>query len=98
MSLIGTEVQPFKADAFQAGKDFFEVTEQDLKGKWSIVVFYPADFSFVCPTELEDVQKEYAKLKELGVEVFRSEERRVGKECRSRRAQCRGHGMSGCIV
>src|SRR5690625_7027072 len=70
MSLIGTEVQPFKADAFQAGKDFFEVTEQDLKGKWSIVVFYPADFSFVCPTELEDVQKEYAKLKELGVEVF----------------------------
>jgi len=70
MSLIGTEVQPFKADAFQAGKDFFEVTEQDLKGKWSIVVFYPADFSFVCPTELEDVQKEYAQLKELGVEVF----------------------------
>ncbi|NMA91100.1 MAG: peroxiredoxin [Amphibacillus sp.] len=70
MSLIGTEVQPFRAQAFQSGKDFFEVTEADLKGKWSIVVFYPADFSFVCPTELEDVQKEYAELKKLGVEVY----------------------------
>lgn len=70
MSLIGTEVQPFTAQAFQNGKDFFEVTEADLKGKWSIVVFYPADFSFVCPTELEDVQKEYDELKKLGVEVY----------------------------
>ena len=70
MSLIGKEVQPFAAQAFQNGKDFFEVTEADLKGKWSIVVFYPADFSFVCPTELEDVQKEYDELKKLGVEVY----------------------------
>ncbi|WP_440897675.1 alkyl hydroperoxide reductase subunit C [Amphibacillus sp. Q70] len=70
MSLIGSEVQPFTAQAFQAGKDFFEVTEENLKGKWSIVVFYPADFSFVCPTELEDVQKEYATLKDLDVEVY----------------------------
>ncbi|MBU5593772.1 peroxiredoxin [Amphibacillus sp. MSJ-3] len=70
MSLIGSEVQPFTAQAFQAGKDFFEVTEENLKGKWSVVVFYPADFSFVCPTELEDVQKEYAALKELDVEVY----------------------------
>ena len=70
MSLIGKEVQPFTAQAFQNGKDFFEVSEADLKGKWSIVVFYPADFSFVCPTELEDVQKEYDELKKLGVEVY----------------------------
>ncbi|WP_067839709.1 alkyl hydroperoxide reductase subunit C [Amphibacillus sediminis] len=70
MSLIGSEVQPFQASAFQAGKDFFEVTEADLKGKWSIVCFYPADFSFVCPTELEDLQAEYPALKELGVEVY----------------------------
>lgn len=70
MSLIGSEVQPFNAQAFQAGKDFFEVTEDNLKGKWSVVCFYPADFSFVCPTELEDLQKEYAALKDLDVEVY----------------------------
>lgn len=71
MSLIGKEVQPFKANAFHAGKgEFIEVTEQDFKGKWSVVCFYPADFTFVCPTELEDLQREYPKLKELGVEVY----------------------------
>lgn len=69
MSLIGKEVLPFKAQAFQAG-EFLEVTENDLKGKWSVVCFYPADFTFVCPTELEDLQNEYATLKKLGVEVY----------------------------
>ncbi|GAD12648.1 peroxiredoxin [Geobacillus kaustophilus GBlys] len=39
-------------------------------GKWSIVCFYPADFTFVCPTELEDLQDHYATFKELGVEVY----------------------------
>lgn len=69
MSLIGKEVQPFKAQAFHNGT-FIEVTEQDFKGKWSVVCFYPADFTFVCPTELEDLQNHYATLKELGVEVY----------------------------
>jgi len=69
MSLIGKEVQPFKAQAFHNGK-FIEVTEADFKGKWSVVCFYPADFTFVCPTELEDLQNEYATLKSLGVEVY----------------------------
>ena len=69
MSLIGKEVLPFKAQAFQTG-EFLEVTENDLKGKWSVVCFYPADFTFVCPTELEDLQNEYATLKSLGVEVY----------------------------
>jgi peroxiredoxin (alkyl hydroperoxide reductase subunit C) len=69
MSLIGTEVKPFKAQAFQSGK-FIEVTEQDLKGKWSVVCFYPADFTFVCPTELEDLQNIYEDLKKLGAEVY----------------------------
>ena len=54
MSLINTTVKPFKAQAYQDGK-FIEVTEQSLKGKWAVVVFYPADFTFVCPTELEDL-------------------------------------------
>jgi len=69
MSLIGTEVKPFKAQAYHNGK-FVEVTEEALKGKWSVVLFYPADFTFVCPTELEDLQNQYAILKELGVEVY----------------------------
>lgn len=69
MSLIGTEVKPFKAQAYQNGK-FIEVTEANFKGQWSVVCFYPADFTFVCPTELEDLQNQYATLKSMGVEVY----------------------------
>ena len=69
MSLVGKEVLPFKAEAYQDGK-FLEVTNEDFKGQWSVVVFYPADFTFVCPTELEDLQSEYDNLKELGAEVY----------------------------
>ena len=53
-TLINTEVLPFKAKAFHNGK-FIDVSEADLKGKWSVVFFYPADFTFVCPTELGDL-------------------------------------------
>ncbi len=71
MSQIGKEVETFKAQAYNAKTDeFIEVTEEDFKGKWNIVCFYPADFSFVCPTELEDLQNQYATLKELGAEVY----------------------------
>ena len=69
MSLIGKEVLPFKAQAYQNGK-FIEVTEQNFKGQWSVVCFYPADFTFVCPTELGDLQDQYGTLKSLGVEVY----------------------------
>ena len=70
MGIIGSTVQPFKATAFQAGKDFFEVTDQDLAGKWAVFFFYPADFTFVCPTELEDMGEKYALLQATGVEVY----------------------------
>ncbi|MDR2128608.1 MAG: peroxiredoxin [Burkholderiaceae bacterium] len=70
MSLINTQIKPFKTQAFQAGKGFFEVTDQSLKGKWSLVVFYPADFTFVCPTELEDLADKYAEFQKLGVEIY----------------------------
>src|SRR5699024_9215564 len=71
MSQIGKEILPFTAQAYNSGNgEFIEVTDEDLKGKWNIVCFYPADFSFVCPTELEDLQKQYATLKDLGVEVY----------------------------
>jgi peroxiredoxin len=69
MSLINTEVKPFKTTAFHNGK-FVEVTNESLKGKWSVVVFYPADFTFVCPTELEDLADNYAEFQKLGVEVY----------------------------
>ncbi|MDR2092387.1 MAG: redoxin domain-containing protein, partial [Azoarcus sp.] len=48
-SLINTQVLPFKAQAYQNGK-FFEVTDATIKGKWAVFFFYPADFTFVCPT------------------------------------------------
>ena len=67
-TLINTEVQPFKATAYHAGK-FVEVTEASLKGKWSVVFFYPADFTFVCPTELGDMADFYPEFKKLGVEI-----------------------------
>ena len=70
MSYINQEVQPFLAQAYRQGQ-FVEVSEADLKGKWSIVFFYPADFTFVCPTELADLQDVYASdFKALGVEVY----------------------------
>ena len=69
MSLVNTQVKPFKATAYQNGK-FIEVTEKSLQGKWSAFVFYPADFTFVCPTELEDLADNYAAFKDLGVEVY----------------------------
>lgn len=69
MSLINTQVKPFKATAFHAGK-FVEITEATLKGKWNIFMFYPADFTFVCPTELEDLADRYGEFREMGVEVY----------------------------
>ena len=69
MSLINTTVAPFKAQAYHNGK-FVEVTDQSLKGKWSVIFFYPADFTFVCPTELEDLGSKYDELKGMGVEVY----------------------------
>ena len=68
-NLINTTVKPFKATAYHNGK-FVPVTDADLKGKWSVVFFYPADFTFVCPTELGDLADHYAQLKDMGVEVY----------------------------
>lgn len=70
MGIIGSKIAPFKATAFQAGKDFFDVTEDDIAGKWAVFFFYPADFTFVCPTELEDLGEHYEMLQKLGVEVY----------------------------
>jgi len=68
-SLINSKIKPFKTTAYHNG-EFKPVSDQDLLGKWSVVFFYPADFTFVCPTELGDLADNYAKLQEMGVEVY----------------------------
>lgn len=69
MSYVNTEIKPFQATAYHNG-EFVEVSDADLKGKWSVVFFYPADFTFVCPTELGDLADHYEEFKRLGVEIF----------------------------
>ncbi|GAW40999.1 Alkyl hydroperoxide reductase subunit C [Brevundimonas sp. SH203] len=69
MALINTTIKPFAATAYKEGK-FVDITDADVKGKWAIFFFYPADFTFVCPTELEDLADSYSTLQGLGVEVF----------------------------
>ena len=69
MPLINSEIKPFQATAFHNG-EFVDVSDADLRGKWSVVFFYPADFTFVCPTELGDLADHYETLQGLGVEVY----------------------------
>ncbi|QUX90260.1 peroxiredoxin [Marinomonas sp. A3A] len=67
--MINTQIKPFNATAFKNG-EFVEISEKDVLGKWAVFFFYPADFTFVCPTELGDVADNYAELQSRGVEVF----------------------------
>lgn len=69
MSQINKEVSDFKVQAFYQN-DFTEVTKEDLMGKWSVFFFYPADFTFVCPTELEDLQNKYAEFQKIGCTIY----------------------------
>jgi peroxiredoxin (alkyl hydroperoxide reductase subunit C) len=69
MALIGSTIKPFTAQAYKEGK-FVQVTDADTKGKWAVFFFYPADFTFVCPTELEDLADIYPQLQKMGVEVY----------------------------
>jgi peroxiredoxin (alkyl hydroperoxide reductase subunit C) len=69
MSYINSDVKPFNAQAYHQGQ-FVKVTDADLRGKWSVVFFYPADFTFVCPTELGDLADNYAEFKKMGVEIY----------------------------
>ena len=58
--MINTKIEDFKVSAFSKG-DFIEVTQEDLLGHWSVLFFYPADFTFVCPTELGDLADHYGE-------------------------------------
>ena len=69
MSLINTQVKPFKATAYQNG-EFIQVSDESLKGKWSVLIFMPAAFTFNCPTEVEDAANHYAEFQKAGAEVY----------------------------
>ena len=69
MSLMNTEIKPFTATGFRNG-EFVDVDSDDLQGQWSVFFFYPADFTFVCPTELGDLTDHYEDLRAMGVEVY----------------------------
>ncbi|MEU1204197.1 alkyl hydroperoxide reductase subunit C [Nocardia sp. NPDC005825] len=69
MSLINKRIKSFSAEAFQDGS-FVTVSDANIRGKWAVFFFYPADFTFVCPTELGDLADHYDELQRLGVEVF----------------------------
>jgi peroxiredoxin (alkyl hydroperoxide reductase subunit C) len=69
MSYINSEIKPFVAQAYHNGK-FVAVSDKDLRGKWSVVFFYPADFTFVCPTELGDLADVYSQFQKIGVECY----------------------------
>lgn len=68
-TIINKKIQEFSVQAYQNG-EFKTVTNKDLMGNWSILFFYPADFTFVCPTELGDMADKYNQFKEMGVEVY----------------------------
>jgi len=69
MSFIGKTVGEFKVTAFH-NDEFVEVSNESIKGKWSVFFFYPADFTFVCPTELGDLADSYDAFKKIGCEIY----------------------------
>jgi peroxiredoxin (alkyl hydroperoxide reductase subunit C) len=69
MPLINTPVPTFDLTAFHDG-DFIQVTDKDLHDRWSVLFFYPADFTFVCPTELADLAEHHEELQAMGVGVY----------------------------
>lgn len=69
MSLINREVRDFRAEAFHENA-FKTVTRADMLGKWNVFFFYPADFTFICPTELEDLAEKYEQFQAIGCQVY----------------------------
>ena len=65
MSMINKEISEFSAQAYHE-KEFKTVSKEDVLGKWSVFFFYPADFTFICPTELEDLAEKYEAFRAIG--------------------------------
>ncbi len=69
MNLIGKKLEDFEVPAYH-NNDFSTVSDKDLIGKWNVFFFYPGDFTFVCPTELEDLANNYEAFKEINTEIY----------------------------
>ncbi len=69
MSLIGKQIEDFNVQAY-VNNEFKAVNKADILGKWSVFFFYPADFTFVCPTELADLADKYEEFKTIGCELY----------------------------
>ena len=78
MSQIGNEIKDFTVQAFQ-NNEIRTISKADTLGKWSLFFFYPADFTFVCPTELEDLAENYAKFQEIVHKAWHDESERISK-------------------
>jgi len=68
-SFIGQTVPDMELEAF-SNNDIVKINKSKMNGKWSILFFYPADFTFVCPTELEDMAETYETFKSLNTEIL----------------------------
>ena len=69
---VGQEVPDFEMETYGPARSAFgkiSLAELRKQNKWTVLVFYPADFTFVCPTELADLAEKYATLQKLGAEV-----------------------------
>lgn len=68
---IDSEAPTFKAPYYNPIDDSdWTISNEDLKGKWYVLFFYPADFTFVCPTEMKDMADQKAKFEEMWVEIL----------------------------
>lgn len=68
MISIGQKLPDFNLDVYQ-NDNFSKIKLDDFKGKWLVLLFYPADFTFVCPTELSDAQRVYEKFRKINAEI-----------------------------
>jgi len=70
-TMVRREMPKFTMDAYDAKSGHFTTVSSDnYKGKWSVVCFYPADFTFVCPTEIAAMNAKYDEFQKLGVEIL----------------------------
>jgi len=67
---VGKEAPEIKGQALMGDGSFKDVKLSSYKGKWVVVFFYPLDFTFVCPTEIQGFNKQYDQFKKLGAEVL----------------------------
>lgn len=66
---VGNIIPSYKLKTFH-NEEIKMIDIKDYQGKWLVLFFYPADFTFICPTELEDMAEKYAEFQKLGAEII----------------------------